>query len=273
MTRRCRSLPAALLGLLGLAIAGCPPPAVRVPLDPIPMQDAAGIVNENVAGISYTLRASGTADGYFTTARGRRRSYHVDATLFYLAPTYFRFDLKKFGERQILLGSNDEWYWYYSRDSHEYLCGRHGVSQDLPPDMPVRPGQIVDALGLTMIPTRDAARRLVQRVVDDYQQLLVLTRDDRGRLTVEREYWLDRCAPRLVRRIVFRDSDGVVEMESKVDDYRPLAPDGPWLPHSIVADWPKSNAGLRFRVARWAVVEQVKPDSIQFATPRECDAQ
>src|SRR3972149_5050597 len=80
-------------------------------LDLIPTRDAAQIVNANAAKIKGTLRASGSVDGYFTTPEGRRRNYHVDGTLFYLAPRYFRFDLKSIGDRQILLGSNDQYYW------------------------------------------------------------------------------------------------------------------------------------------------------------------
>ncbi len=237
------------------------------------MASAVSIVNDNQARIHGTLRASGTADGYFTTPNGRRYNYHLDATLFFLAPAYFRFDLKKFGDRQVLFGSNDERYWYYSKEDDTYLCGSHDGEDDLTSDVPVRPDQIIDALGLTSIPADVAAANLLQLVEEDYQQLLFVTRDDQGRPVLQKEYWLDRRAPRLVRRVIFRDSDGVVEMHSELDRYRRLAPGGPWLPHLILADWPKSGSRIHFRVGRWTAVEQVKPDSIQFATPRECDAQ
>lgn len=256
-----------------LVIAGCLSPARPARLDPIGMHDAAAIVNRNIDRISGTLRASGVADGYFTVPDGPRRSYHLDATLFYLAPAYFRLDLKKFGDRQILFGSNDEYYWVYNKEDDAYYCGRHGIPDDLPPDIPVRPGQIVDALGLTPIPpstpTGDSAGQ-VQRIVEDYQQILFIEHGEGGGLVLEKEYWLDRFAPRLLRRVVFRDADGVVEMKSDLDEYKPVASGGPLLPRLILAEWPKSDARLRFRARTWTIEQQVGPDGIQFATPREC---
>ena len=88
---------------------------------------------------------------------------------------------------------------------------------------------------------------------------------------LEKEYWLDRYPPRLVRRVMFRDADGVVTMESQLDDYRLLAAHGPLLPHQITAEWPKADARMRFRVDRWTPEEGVRPDGVQFAAPRECD--
>ncbi|MEE9178222.1 MAG: hypothetical protein V3U46_07305 [Acidimicrobiia bacterium] len=237
------------------------------------MADAVRIVNTNIAEVTGTLRASGPVDGYLTLSDGRRRSYHLDGVLFYLAPTYFRFDLKKLGDRQLLFGSNEEHYWFYSKEEDEYYCGRHGVQEDLPPEMPIRPDRIHHALGLTPIAEGEeiiGRTRLIQRVVDDYQQILLLTNDDAGNTLVEKEYWLDRYAPRLVRRVVFRDADGVVEMESRLNNYRALERNGLWLPHVMVAHWPKEQMFMRLRVGKWKIVDQVGPHGPQFATPMEC---
>ncbi|GAF91919.1 unnamed protein product, partial [marine sediment metagenome] len=150
-------------------------------------------------------------------------------------------------------------------------CGRHGATEDLPPDIPVRPDQIADALGLGPIAEDcGGAARPVQRVVDEYQQILCLVHDEWGDLVLEKEYWLDRFEPQLVRRVIFRDAHGVVEMTSRLDQYEPLGPGGPLLPRVMVADWPKTQARMRFRVDKWSPVDQVKPGSIQFATPDEC---
>lgn len=272
MTKHHGLLSSVLAAALLPAVGGCPAPKSRVRLDPIPMRDAVRIINNNQSLIHGTLRASGTADGYFTTPDGHRRSFHLDATLFFLAPSYFRFDLKKFGDRQVLFGCNDERHWYYSKKDDVYLCGG-GAGDDLPTDMPVRPDQIVEALGLSRISDGAIAAGLLQRVEEDNQQLLFVIYDDQGRPVLEKEYWLDRYAPRLVRRIVFRDSDGVVEMQSDLDEYRRLMPGGPWLPHVIRTRWSKSKARIDFRAGRWTAADQVEADSIQFATPPQCHAQ
>ena len=273
MHKHDRRLCVALTALLCPAIGGCPPSTPRFRFEPIPMAAAVRIVNSNQARIRDTLRASGPADGYFTTPKGHRRSFHLDATLLFLAPSCFRFDLKKFGDRQVLFGCNEEQYWYYSKEDDAYLCGLRGVEDDLPPDLPVRPDQIVDALGFGKISESVVATNLLQRVEEDHQQLLFVAHDEDGRPVLEKEYWLDRHVPQLVRRVVFRDSEGVVEMQSQLNEYKRLTPGGPWLPQVILTCWPKSNARIDFHVGRWTTVEQVKADSIQFATPQECHIQ
>ena len=243
------------------------------PLDPVPMAEAARLVNDNNAKITATLRATGSVDGRFTLPDGRTRRYHVDGVLFYLAPHYLRFDLKVLGSRQFLFGSNAEHYWYYGKEDDAYYCERHDAPGRLAAEMPVTPEQLVDALGLTPIPAPGAstqAVRMVPRVVDEYQQILFLSRGGDGEMTLHKEYWMDRYPPRLVRRIVFRDADGVVTFESRLDDYRALSSAGPWLPHLMIAEWPQSRAGMRFRVGRWRLVEGVGRQAIQFKAPREC---
>lgn len=239
------------------------------------MSEAVAVVNANLAKIEGTLRAAGAVDGFFTSPGGGRRSFHLDGTLFYLAPCYLRFDLKTFGDRQMLFGSNKTHYWLYSKEEERYVCGRHDASDELPSDLPMRPDQIVDALGLTPLPTHwlgsDGVRR-VQRVEEETQQILFLARSNDGRLTLEKEYWLDRFVPQLVRRVLFRGAEGVTEMSSRLDGYRPLTPGGPYLPWEMVADWPTSRAQLRFHVSRWTSVKDVGPISVQFATPKECSA-
>lgn len=264
--------------------AGCNGPrAGRMPLappiEPIPMQQAAGIVNQNVARVNAALRATGDVDGYFQSEDGRLRHYDVNGILFYLTPSFVRFDLKKLGDRQFLFGSNGTMYWVYSREGDEYHCGAVGDHADAVEDVPFRPQQIPAALGLAPIPIGDAvesgtpaALARVQRIDDEHQQILFIVRDAGGRTRIEKEYWLDRRPPQLVRRVVFRDADGAVEMTSDLDDYRPTAEGGPHLPHSMTAEWPASQARMRFRVDKWEFVPQVGPTGPQFEAPAECNS-
>lgn len=226
-------------------------------MDRIPTQEAAQIVNANAAKISGTLRASGSVDGYFTTAEGRRRNYHVDGTLFYLAPRYFRFDLKSLGDRQILLGSNAEHFWFYSKQDDAYYCGHHDSGEDVPLDVPVRPDQVIDALALASISEEDSG---------------FTNPEDQNRLQLRKEYWGDRDSPQFIRRVVFRDAASTVTMQSSLDKYKSISQGGPQLPCSMIAHWPTARAQMRFRVDKWTLVEQVSPSGPQFATPAECFA-
>lgn len=245
----------------------------RVLLDPIPLHAAAGIVNDNVDRIGGVLRATGSVDGHATSEDGRRQSYHLDAVLFFLSPSFVRFDLKAFGQRQLLFGSNIEYYWYYDKQADAFHCGRHGEGGPLTAQLPAPPEQLIEVLGLRTIgldATSKLAMPAIHRVVEEHQQILVVAHDEGGSTFIEKEYWLDRYAPRLMRRLLFRDQVGVVTMESRFDDYKRLAPDGPWLPHRITTIWPPFEASMTFRIAKWRVVPGLGSSSIQFARPGNC---
>lgn len=263
----------ALLALLASVLPqGCHRPMHVVYPDPIPLADATELVNGNIARIRGALRAVGPVDGHIAIDQGSRRSFHVEGVMFYLQPRSFRLDLKKLGERQLLVGSNDEFYWVYRRDEDRYTCGRHDDAVEPELSMPIRPQQLMDALGLTPIDRVASGRRVgvVQRVVEPHQQVLFLERDDIGRIVLEKEYWLDLASPGIVRRVVFRDALGRVLMESRLDDHARLGPDGPWLPRRIEAKWFDSPAELRLHVRRWTVHEDIDGKGVQFATPPEC---
>ena len=252
---------------LTVALCGCRQAGPVRPLDPIPTREAVGIVNANAAKITATLRASGSVDGYFTASNGRRRNYHVDGTLFYLAPCYFRFDLKSLGERQILFGSNEEYFWVYSKEDGSYYCGHQGRDEELPTEVPVRPEQLIEALALA--PIHVLSLEGLEGVDADSA---APNPDTQGRFQARKEYRIDRDSPQFIRRVLFRDAEGVVTMQSSLDNYRPLFPGGPVLPGSMIADWPTARAHMRFRVDKWTLVEQVRPGGPQFATPPECFA-
>jgi hypothetical protein len=257
----------------GILFCGCRSAAPRAPLEALPYSQAVGLVNDNTRRISGTLRAVGSVDGHFRETGGGRRSYHLDGVLFFLAPCYVRFDLKTFGERQFLFGSSIDQYWFYDKAEDSYHCGRHGVDEDLPEEMPVRPDQLIDALGLNRIPEDERGTAEVfpvHRVEPDHQEVLLIVRDPQGRAVVEKEYWLDRFLPRQVRRVVFRDGSGAVTMESELADYRLLSPEGPILPHSMSARWPGQESRMHFRVSRWTLEPSVSANSPQFAAPGEC---
>lgn len=224
-------------------------------LEPLSKEDAIRLVNNNIAQIRGTLRATGSVDGHFVSAESRRRiNYNVEGTLFYLSPYYFRLDLKKLGDRQVLFGSNDQHYWTYTKEDNAYMCGRMG---SVDANVPLRADQIIEALGLTPIPGNGAGAQM--NVTREHQQIVF----------GGKEYWLDRRAPRLVRRIVFRNPDGSVAMTSDLSDYRSIA-GGPTLPYLMDARWPSRDARLRFDVGRWMFAEDVAPGGPQFATPPEC---
>jgi hypothetical protein len=263
----------ALALLVLIVTGGCETPSKAIPRNPVSMRSAIETVNTNTSAIQGTLRASGFVDGTSTRSDGKKMDYHLDGVLFYLRPTYVRFDLKSFGDRKFLLGSNAESFWVFDKAEERYHCARHGEESELADALPIPPDRVVDALGLSLIDLdADDERTLghVQRIVSDFQQVLFLERDSDGLAALRKEYWLDRYSPYLIRRVIFRDVQGDVEMVSELGDYQPIASGGPLLPHSMKAEWPRRGSQMRFRVSNWRIIPGLGPDALQFQPPSAC---
>lgn len=251
---------------------GCPPRAVEPVGAPISQRMATGIVNHNIERVTATLRAGGKADGHFTTPDGDRRSFSLDVTLFFLPPMNLRADFESIAQSELLVGSNDTHYWLRTtRGESWYACRRHDSGDTVMlQDLPVRPDQLIEALGLTPIPTigsGDSVDPPVLRVVDEFQQLLFVVRDDGGRARLEKEYWLDRRPPRLVRRVVFRNPDGVLEMAASLDRYRRLIGTDLQLPHRVTIEWPANGSKMDISVNKWRFEPRVTATGPQFVPP------
>lgn len=260
---------------LALIAAGCQSPPKRVPLDALSMRHAVAIVNRNCDKIDGTLRAIGHVDGEFLTPEGNRRSYHLDGILFFLSPRFVRLDLKFLGSRKFLVGSNAQWYWYVSDQEGQSHCAKHEEFEPGASTIPISPTQIPDLLGLSTISIgheHDSKTVAVQRVVEEYQQILMLETGQDRRWFDRKEVWLDRAEPRLVRRVIFRDANGEVNVESVLSQYRAVGASGPMLPHVMTAHWPKTGETMRFSVKQWRVFQELGPDAAQFAAPDFCSS-
>ncbi|MFQ5461028.1 MAG: hypothetical protein ACE5E5_00205 [Phycisphaerae bacterium] len=259
---------------VAMTCGACQPKTIEVvPARETPLARACAVVNGNVARIAGTLRATGPVDARVVDADGRTRTFSLDGTLFYLAPHFVRFDLKKLGATQVRVGSNATRFWYYAKDTDRYECGWHGRHRVRGWDLPIMPEELVEAFGLTPIPTGlivpGEVTRL-QRIERDYQQVLFLHESAGRGIRIAKEYWLDRYPPHLTRRVVFRNEIGGVDMLSNLGDYRRLGAGGPLLPHRLDVEWFDPPLKLRFKVRRWKSVPQVVEDGIQFRTPGEC---
>jgi len=240
-------------------------------LDPISLDQSVAIINENLGQIRGGLKASGNVLAHYTDDAGRPHRQTLDGTLLAIAPKHLRFELAVLGKTQIALGSNDETFWVFTEADETYRWGHHtAIRTSHETRLPIRPDLIADAIGLKPIPydTRGTMGP-VQRIEDEYQQLLFIDYDDRQQGYIQKEYWLERRDRRLVRRIVFRDLTGRELMTSNLDDYRDLADAEAWLPTRIRIRWPQDDGALDFRVSRWQILPQLTTSAPSFALPHE----
>jgi len=255
--------------------AGCPPreapPVIR--FDPVPLREAAGVVNDNNGTIGGTLQARrGFARGYFADADGKQRQFSYDANLLFFPPRHLRLDLKTLGRSHVQFGSNDARYWVAVKPQIDTLWwGRHDARPvHRTSQLIIRPDLMVDALGLSSVPTGDQeGLTVMQRITPDFQQVLVTETYAGSRPYLSREYWLKRYDRRLVDRIIFRDALGQVAMISRLSDYKRIGDDGPILPHRIELDWPAGDSRMTLTAAGWRIRRDVDADFRGFVDPVE----
>ena len=278
----------AVVGTLGgmvLMLSGCPPPKVLPAWHT--MQDAVAIVEANRALAVDGLKAHGSVRGRFADDSGARRHFDLEGRLQLVAPDHMRFVLENaFGGEELQIGMNDAKWWLIAhRPDERYFEGARQHDRDrsragfarrpevnaaidnrrAQPALPLRPESLIECLGLHPL----SAPGTAHRVVDDYQQLIFVVQTSQEAQFIEKEYWLDRYEPHLIRRIVFRDRHGRVTLSSDLDAYRAVGERGLLLPHRLRLSWPLDDAELTFRIARWREVPTMTTDHPAFVSPRD----
>ncbi len=251
------------LVVCALFITGCP----HSSLEPLfqPKHQAIHLIEVNRIMAKGGYKAIGVADGYFRDAGGKKRHFSLDATLLLIAPDHLRFVLENaFGGEEMQVGMNTENWWVVAhRPRSQTLVGQHGEVVTAGGALPLDPSQLIECLGWTRVPAFDVA----QRVVDDYQQLMFVSRDSVVGSRIEKEYWLDRFPPFLIRRIVFRDKEGRVVVSSDLSDYRRVGESGPEMPHKYVLSWPLDDARLFLKIRRWRPLSRLTRSHRAFSPP------
>ncbi len=259
--------------LLLLATTGCPPRGAVEPVaEVVPRQVAVERVNANVERVQAPLNARGRVRGYVTDAEGRRRHFNLAAHLFYLQPQYLSLDLKDdLAGSQFLIGSNDAFYWMHSKPQGDaYWCRRHdAMIAGRDRDLPINPIELIEALGLNPVSldVENPYDAPVQRIVDEYQQLIFVEIAPERESVIRKEYWLSRRPPFLVTHIVFRDAWGRIEFASLLSEYKAMEDGGPLLATRIEVMWPGRGARMEFDISNWRAVPMVRPDGPQFTPP------
>jgi len=245
----------AWLLILALLIAGCPSRPALVPLEPLPLDRAIEVVNENTARLTTGLKATGPVRGEVRISDGSKHSFDLSGKLLLIPPYHLRFDVQNaLGRTEFLLGSNADHFWLHvERDEDTFRFGRHATPEDeRAVELPIRPDWMIEALGLNTLPTDTTGPAgPIQTVEHDHQRLLFITHDDDGQGMIRKEYWLSRYRPRLIERVVYRDDTGVELMHSQLIDYRRQDETGLLLPRRMRLEWPTQDSWIEFRVRRW----------------------
>ncbi len=250
-----------------LLIAACEGPQ-RTPIF-TPMREAVEIVEANRRKMIHGYKAVGTAQGRFRDADGTTRHFDLGLKLQLFAPHHMRLVLQNaLGGDELEVGSNGRKWWILTRRPQEHYY-EGWVADDFDVSIggtvPLKPDQLIECMGVSPLDIRNAS----QRIDGDFQQILFTAPAADGRNVIEKEYWLDRYEPRLIRRILFRDAEGRVLLSSQIDDHQPVSDSGLKLPRRLVFTWPADDARMTITLRNWKIQKSLSTEHRAFVSPRD----
>lgn len=216
------------LVLMMAGMVGCPPTREVLPpvTDDVPSEVVIERVNRNVRAMDFLLRAGGvSASGKVARASGKTDSFDANGTLFFRRPRNLYMELQQALAGKIEMGSNAQEFWYWEKFEHEkYYTGRHaGMPDPWETDIPLRPDQLVEMLGLSELPTRTGGAGGPTFVVgDDYYFLNFFNRDAGGKTFQSKSVAISRRPPFLVSTITYYNPGSQPWLRAELKEYRPI---------------------------------------------------
>lgn len=210
----------------------------------------------------------------FPDERRVRRSYNLEGTLLFRPPRDLRIDLRPtLGDPVMGIGSNGEDYWLWIEpELHRMRWGRHAhAGMPCAGELPVRPDQLAAVLR-PGLPDDKKLLGPIRTWGPNYDKLQYVRRGPGDgpageSWLVDREYWVERVEPFMVRQVVFRDVLGRIAVSARLDDYRAAWDSGPMLPHQVNVLWPRENAHFTLRVVGWRPMAKEKVHARAFERP------
>jgi len=248
--------------LLG-ATTGCPPSKIEPPIitgpagapEPRPLEEIMESIHANGALLNRPLWSSSvhvTAD--FPDNRGKSHKYNLDGTLLYRKPRELRVDLRPaIGDPVMQIGSNADAFWIWVEPELQMMrWGKHEhVGKPCSGRMSIRPDQLVQSLGLQRLTSNDptlAGPALT--AARDYDKLTYMREYEPKRFCLDREIYVDRSPPFMIRVMRFFDTRGQESMRASLSEYKQAWANGPLVPHAMVFDWPQDGGRLSLEISK-----------------------
>jgi hypothetical protein len=265
-------LPAILLLPL---LCGCPPPGPtpkEFPAIERELSEIVGVIERNSALLNQALWSQSiSVTARFNDEKGKQHIYNLEGTFLFDVPRRLRMDLRPaVGDQVMQLGSNDEVYWVWIEpEFHLMKWGRHRhAGKPCSELIAVRPDRLASAIGFGGLPSReDGLIGPARKFGRQYDILYYLRPGDDGTYLIDREFWVERVPPFMVRVVQFRDSLGRTSVTAYLDDYRPAWDDGPLVPFAVSVSWPQDDGRFTMRIARLRGVPADKVSENAFVMP------
>lgn len=252
---------------------GCPPPDRGPPPGP-PRTKAqiTGTIETNADRLESVLLAKHlSVSAKVSDEKGRPHNYNLEGTLLYKRPRDIRIDLRPgIGDQVMGIGSNDEVFWMWIEpEVGSMRWGHHAnVGKPCAASGSSMPFQLASALGLGLPGENEGLKGPSLKRTDQFD-VLNYSRVEGEDSISDREYWVDRRAPFMVRKIVFRDTRGKDTVEATLDGYKADYDGAPLAPHKIEVRWLGSNSRLRMEVSSYKAPPEVSPKAFTMPTKEE----
>lgn len=218
-----------LLAITLAAVVGCPP-GPRQPLPPVtddvPVRTVIQRVNDNARAMDFMVRAGGvSASGKIVGESGKRESFDASGTLYFRRPRDLYMELKHSLAGKLEMGSNHQEFWYWERfNESRYYTGRHDLmAQPWETDIPLRPDQFLDMLGVNELPTETGdAGGPTFSVGPEHYHLNFFDRDPAGNAFQSKSVAISRRPPFLISAITYYNPEGRAWMRAELKNYRPV---------------------------------------------------
>jgi hypothetical protein len=224
------------------AVVGCTPMGSdgisRAPVDPEreaahtpaaqaeAMQPIVARINQNVRAMNFLLKGGAvSAHGKLAKKSGKTESFDANGTFYFREPRNLYMQLQHALAGKIEIGSNDEEFWYWEQFEHsKYYTGRHvSVAKPWETDIPLRPDQFLDMIGLRELPTTPARDTgPVFKVGRNNYYLNFFDRDNMGKLYETKSLAISRRPPYMVSGVTYYNPDGQAWMSAEIGDYRTI---------------------------------------------------
>lgn len=197
--------------------------------------------------------------------RSQGNSISLDGTLLCQKPRFFKLTGRKLGQQQVLVGSNDERFWFYipRGDDALFYCSHteyaNGTSAELP--FPFQPEWVLEALGMGQIDP-DARLRVDEdkatyRLIEDStlrgQRIRKVTVFYKGRAQGEQ--------PQVKARMMYDDRDRLI-CQATVKSVTRIG--SVTVPQVIKLEWPAQDTELVLDLGRAQVNRQLSMESFQM---------
>ena len=257
-------------------LCGCPPPAgPRGPVVssvPREARQIVDVVQANAAQLDQALWSSTiSVTARFKDGQGKPHVYNLEGNMLFRKPRDLRIDLRHgLTDRVMGIGSNAEDYWVWVEpEMGSMRWGRHrNAGRACAEKIAVRPDQLAAVLGFGGLP--ESPGELIgpgRKFGREFDILSYWKASKDGRtLGLDREYFVDRTSPFLVRLVVFYDEFGRRVMSALLDDYRAAWPEGPLVAHSINIAWPQDDGIFTLRAERIEGRTTVSPKAFDRPT-------